>query len=252
MPDPRQMITEQYDLEQRQLTQEFDQMRHMLGQQNLEPEEHDKAYKKMLMQFQQKSDSMFYRNESQAQALNQFNKMVADGVMPKEEGEKAKWGVAGLSSEQIRGMFPKERPTDWVSEYNENRLLIKNLQDFTGKFRQRDWPGTYFDKMFYEDPATEKERPATKQEIQRLREVEKILDERITYHRDVLLPNLSVNQRAAGMGRNAIISQSMGQQPQEPRVQLSGRIRVKSPDGQTGTIEAGEWESYKTQGFRKL
>lgn len=41
-------------------------------------------------------------------------------------------------------------------------------------------------------------------------------------------------------------------QPAAPTGAPTGRIRVTSPEGQTGTIEAGEWPLYEAQGYRKI
>lgn len=37
-----------------------------------------------------------------------------------------------------------------------------------------------------------------------------------------------------------------------PQVEAGGKIRVVSPNGQTGTIDSSEWEQYQAQGFKRV
>jgi len=93
---PGKMLAERERLEQRQVTQWFDQMRCNLDQQALKPEEYRRAYMEIMMQAQQRGLEVSHRHQAMAQRLEQVYQLVKEGQMSREQADQIAWRMAGI------------------------------------------------------------------------------------------------------------------------------------------------------------
>lgn len=131
-----QMMDEQYNTEQRQITQWFDSMRFSLEQQELEPEQHMKQYALIMKQAQTQAMQVFNRHQANAQFLQQLDELVEDGSLMDYQAKKIAFRMAGVQdSEALKQLSGEPEEIDWVQQYHRNVSVQRNVANFLNRYQ---------------------------------------------------------------------------------------------------------------------
>lgn len=154
-----QMLAEQEEMEQREVTRWFDSMRFSLDQQELEPEQYQKSYRQLMRQAQQRGLEIKSRHVANAQFLQQLNELVEDGSIAPYQAKKIAYRMAGIQDpEMLRQLSDEPEKIDWTRQYRENVAIQRNLAAFLRNYKVEDG------KFYQVDPRTKKIIDKTKPE----------------------------------------------------------------------------------------
>lgn len=155
-----QMLAEQEETEQREITRWFDSMRYSLDQQELEPEQYQKQYAQIMKQAQQQGLTIKSRHTANAQFLQQLNELVEDGSLAEHQAKKIGYRMAGIQDpEMLRQLSGEPQKVDWVKTFRENVGVQRNIMGFIrnysvkdGELYQIDSKGNIINKKRPEEP----------------------------------------------------------------------------------------------------
>lgn len=131
-----QMLAQQEEQEQNEVTRWFDTMRYGLDQQELEPEQHQKQYAQIMRQAQQRGLAIKSRHEANAQFLRHIDELVEGGHLQEFQGKKIAYRMAGIADqEMLKELSGEPKQINWTRAYNENVGVQRNIVGFLKNYK---------------------------------------------------------------------------------------------------------------------
>ena len=197
-PDPMSIVTNETHNSIRQLADYFDKMRYELDQENLKPQEYLAKIDALRQNVKQAEFTIHEKAQARVDNMTQLTKLMQEGLLPKEAGQRALWRVAGLDDETINAMLPQTKPVDWVQVHGKNLQEQNRVIDYLSRFSISG------KNLYHVDDKgnVDKKNPATPGELQQYTMAYNLLDEFRKQEREVIYPNLtSLQQSALQMSR---------------------------------------------------
>jgi hypothetical protein len=204
---PTEIIEDEVAQGQKQINQQFDQAKHELDVQTYKnPEDYLNAINDLRGKAAQAGLQLRQKAEAKLYSLNQVIRLVKEGTMPKEAGQRAAWRISGLSDEQVDAMMPESKPRNLIQEHatlaTESDRLQKTVELLA------PGPGG---KLYFADskgkPMTD--QPATEKDIQEHLSAKNLQG----YIQDKMLDTFEQMQpgmKAAVAGQMAVMTQTQG------------------------------------------
>lgn len=198
-----QMLAEQEQAEQREVTRWFDSMRFSLDQQELEPEQHQKAYTQLMKQAQQRGLEIKSRNMAMAQFLNHLNELVEDGSLAEYQAKKVAYRMTGIQDpEMLRQLSGEPQKVDWVKQYRENVGVQRNITGFLKNYAVQDGRLYQIDSRTKE--IIDRKNPEEPDVVQHYNMALNLLDYYKQQERDIYTQLYPMEQAALEMERVAV------------------------------------------------
>ncbi|OHB62489.1 MAG: hypothetical protein A2167_03410 [Planctomycetes bacterium RBG_13_46_10] len=116
--NPISMIEDEVAFGQEQINRQFDLAKYELDQRTYkDPKEYIQAINELRQQTAKAGLQLRQKSEAKLLRMQQIMKLVEEGKMPKQAGQRALWRIAGMDEEVIDVMFPKNKPRNLMQEH---------------------------------------------------------------------------------------------------------------------------------------
>lgn len=226
-----QMLEEQEQMEQREVTRWFDTMRYSLDQQELEPEQYQKQYAQIMRQAQQQGLAIKSKHMANAQFLQQIYELVEDGSIAEHQAKKIGYRMAGIQDpEMLRQLSGEPQKVDWVKQFRENVGVQRNIMGFIKNYTVQD--GSLY-RMNAKREIIDKKNPEAPETVRHYNMALNLLDYYKEQERGIYGQLYPMEQASLEMERVAV--SKMGDKPGT----LDRLLRYAGTAGVPGTIGIG-------------